>query len=115
MENSITRNIRLALPATVYCLPGARVSNIEANLWVLASRRENQGTQAHTTVSFSDIVIQVVTNHYNKDEAVRHHKKTPNQDVWVSQKDDRHLLIVSGPLPVRIAGWLIIVVSSSAL
>ena len=42
MGDSITRNIKLALLATVYCLPGARASNIEADLGVLATCRDKQ-------------------------------------------------------------------------
>ena len=45
--DSITRNVKLASSATVYCLPGARASDIEANLRVLASCRDKQGTR-HT-------------------------------------------------------------------
>ena len=52
--DSITRNIKLASSATVYCLPGAKASDIEANLRVLASRMSKQGNQAHSTTSYSN-------------------------------------------------------------
>lgn len=58
--DSITCNVRLASPATVYCLLGARASNIKANLRVLASCRENLGTHADTTTSFSNIIILII-------------------------------------------------------
>lgn len=51
--NFITNNVILALPATVCCLPRARVSNIEANVRMLVSGREKQGTQTYTIASFS--------------------------------------------------------------
>ena len=35
--DSITCNVKLASSATVYCLPGVRASDIEANLRVLAT------------------------------------------------------------------------------
>ena len=43
IRDPITRNVKLVSSATVYYLPGARASDIEANLRVLASHREKQG------------------------------------------------------------------------
>ena len=55
--DSITRNIRLAQPATVHCVPGARATDIEANLRVLASTRAKakataKAHGAHTALTF---------------------------------------------------------------
>ena len=44
--DSITRNIRLEQPATIYCVPGARATDIEANLRVLASTRTKAKAKA---------------------------------------------------------------------
>ena len=52
--DSITCNLKLHHQPL---LPGARVSDIEANLGVLPSGREKQGTQVHSTTSYSNIVI----------------------------------------------------------
>ncbi len=97
--DSITRNIRLATPATVCCLPRARASNIEANLRVLTSRREKQGSPAHsTTTSFSNIVVHVGTNNV----CMKQPEITKESFSWtleLARKMNRHRLIISGPLP----------------
>ena len=51
---------------------------------MLASQRENQGTQAHNTTTFNNIVIHVSTNNAR----MKQYKITKvSQDVSVSQKD----------------------------
>uniref|UniRef100_A0A4W6EZL8 SGNH hydrolase-type esterase domain-containing protein n=1 Tax=Lates calcarifer TaxID=8187 RepID=A0A4W6EZL8_LATCA len=98
--DSITRNVRLASPANVYCLPGARASDIEDNLRVLASRREKQGAQAHCTPSYSNIVIHVGTNNIRmKQSEVT--KASLARTFEFARKMCRHRLVVSGLLPMR--------------
>uniref|UniRef100_A0A667ZVX6 SGNH hydrolase-type esterase domain-containing protein n=1 Tax=Myripristis murdjan TaxID=586833 RepID=A0A667ZVX6_9TELE len=98
--DSITRNVRLASPAVVHCLPGARVSDIEDNLRVLAASRKKQGTQAHYTSSYKNIVIHVGTNNARmKQSAIT--KASLVRTLELARKMCRHRLVVSGPLPVR--------------
>ncbi len=86
--DSITRNVRLESPATV--------SNIEVNPRVLASCRENQGTEEHTTTSFSKIVIHAGTNSIRmKQSEITKKARTLEFAKKMSW------LIVSGPLPMR--------------
>ncbi|XP_030253204.1 uncharacterized protein LOC115569317 [Sparus aurata] len=98
--DSITRHVKLASSATVYCLPGARASDIEANLRVLASRRAKQGTQAHSTTSYSNIVIHAGANNIRQKQS-EITKDSLARTFQAARKMCRHRLIVSGPLPQR--------------
>lgn len=99
--DSITRGIRLATPATVTCLPGARAPDIEANLRVLANNRRSHKGKAHNKhTSFDNIVIHVGTN----DVRMRQSEVTKSniaRTCDLARKMCRHRLIISGPLPVR--------------
>ena len=103
--DSITRNIRLEGPATVYCVPGARATDIEANLRVLASTRAKANAQAkahgaRTDDRYENIVIHVGTN----DVRLRQSEVTKvniARACDLAQKMSRHRVIVSGPLPAR--------------
>lgn len=103
--DSITRNIRLAQPATVHCVPGARATDIEANLRVLASTRAKakataKAHGAHTDDRYENIVIHVGTN----DVRLRQSEVTKvniARACDLARKMSRHRVIVSGPLPVR--------------
>lgn len=98
--DSITRNIRLETPATVCCLPGARVSDIEANLRVLASGRKRQGSQPQSTTTYRNIVIHAGTNNVRLRQS-EITKASMVRTLNYARKMCRHRLIVSGPLPVR--------------
>ena len=96
--DSIAPRVKLASSATVYCLPGARASDIEANLRVLASCRDKQGTQSHSTTSYSNIVIHAcANNNYRKQSEIT--KDSPAKTFQAARKMCRHQIIVSGPLP----------------
>ena len=98
--DSITRNIRLATPADVYCLPGARASDVESNLRVLASHMEKQGTKAQHITKYRNIAIHVGTNNAR----LRQSEITKASIVSLldcARKMGWHRVIVSGPLPVR--------------
>ena len=98
--DSITRNVTLALSETVYSLPGARASDIEANLRVLASRREKQGTQAHSITSYSNIVIHAGAKHVHQKQS-EITKDSLARNFKVARKMCRHQVTVSGPFPQR--------------
>lgn len=98
--DSVTRNVRLETPAIVHCLPGARASDIEANLRVLTSHRKGEFPQTHTRTTYKQIVIHVGTNNVRMRQS-EVTKDSLARTLELGNKMSRHRLIVSGPLPVR--------------
>ena len=96
--DSITGSVKLASSTAVYCLPGARASDIEANLRVLLSRRDKQGTQAHSTTSYRNIVICPGANNIHRKQS-EITKDSLARTFQAASKTCRHQVIVSGPLP----------------
>lgn len=91
-------NVKLASSATVCCLPGSRALDVEASLRVLASRREKQGTRAHSNTSYSNSVIHAGADNIRSKQS----EITKDSLAWTFQgawKMYRHRCIVSGPLP----------------
>ncbi|XP_067090225.1 uncharacterized protein [Osmerus mordax] len=117
--DSITRNIRLEPPATVYCVPGARATDIVANLSsgvpaarlfqffykfffysVASTKAKAKAHGAYTDDRYENIVIHVGTN----DVRLRQSEDTKvniARACDLAQKMSRHRVIASGPLPVR--------------
>ena len=99
--DSITRNVRLQSPAEVFCLPGARATDIEANLRVLASNRFSHKGKKEANgppSQYSNIIVHVGAN----DIRMRQSEVTKlniARTCDLARKMCRHRLIVSGPLP----------------
>ncbi|XP_076015000.1 uncharacterized protein LOC143007485 [Genypterus blacodes] len=106
--DSISRSIKLARPAKVHCLPGARAPDIEATLRVLADTRAKANVvkthshthSSHSVTNFDNVVIHVGTN----DTRMRQSEVTKSSLARVcdlARKVCQHRVIVSGPLPAK--------------
>ncbi|XP_076002768.1 uncharacterized protein LOC142995563 [Genypterus blacodes] len=98
---SISRSIKLARPAKVHCLPGARAPDIEATLRVLADTRAKANVvnthshthSSHSVTNFDNVVIHVGTSEVTKSSLARVYD--------LARKVCQHRVIVSGPLPAK--------------
>lgn len=97
-RGSITCKIMLASAAC--WSPGARASDMEANLRVLASCREKQGLQAHNTTGFSSISAMLAPRMFTPRRS-EIPEGSRARTFEVVRKRSWHQLIVSGPSAVR--------------
>ncbi len=98
IRDSVTRSVILALPATVYRLTGARVSDVAANLRDLAQHRENHRTHTHTR--FGNTVIHVGSNNVRTKQS-EITRESQARMFQFARKMSLQPLIVSGPLPMK--------------